>query len=42
VERLRKRVIEAMPWYDESEPDYSELDAVLAAAFRGDTEGGTT
>lgn len=28
--RERERVISAMPWYDESEPDYTELDAVLA------------
>ena len=27
----RDSVIGAMPWYDESDPDYSELDAALAA-----------
>ncbi len=30
---LRERVISAMPWYDESNPDYTELDAVLSAAL---------
>lgn len=31
TEAERDSVIGAMPWYDESDPDYSELDAVLAA-----------
>lgn len=26
---LRERVVEAMPWYDEANPDYTELDAIL-------------
>lgn len=28
---LRQRVLDASPWYDKTNPDYTELDAVLAA-----------
>lgn len=30
---LRDKVVGVMPWYDESNPDYTELDAVLREAL---------
>lgn len=29
VKTLRERIVGAMPWYDESSPDFTELDAIL-------------
>jgi hypothetical protein len=33
VRALRERVLEVLPWYDELNPDYTELDRVLAEAL---------